>query len=235
VEEISWVALGLLERAQGKVKFILPRITWQRIGWKVQARGRSLKAKAFLRTGSASIRAETRRMFQKRSSGENHVWNGPMGVFELEPFSHGTFAVLRAGRFSAFSIVGGGIQWRRSTGLESRTRSATSPQEEGPPLNSLRDGHCRNRSIEEGRMMERKPFIAGNWKMNKTVGEASDLVRALKAPCQGSRMWKLPLRRPIRPSTRFTRNWKDPPFDLRRRTFFGKKKVPTRVRSPHSC
>jgi triosephosphate isomerase len=29
--------------------------------------------------------------------------------------------------------------------------------------------------------MERLPFIAGNWKMNKTVGEALDLVRQLKA------------------------------------------------------
>ncbi|MFB3883718.1 MAG: triose-phosphate isomerase [Thermodesulfobacteriota bacterium] len=28
--------------------------------------------------------------------------------------------------------------------------------------------------------MERLPFIAGNWKMNKTVGEALDLVRQLK-------------------------------------------------------
>jgi triosephosphate isomerase len=30
-------------------------------------------------------------------------------------------------------------------------------------------------------MMKRLPFIAGNWKMNKTVGEALDLVRQLKA------------------------------------------------------
>jgi triosephosphate isomerase len=30
-------------------------------------------------------------------------------------------------------------------------------------------------------MMGRLPFIAGNWKMNKTVGEALDLVRQLKA------------------------------------------------------
>jgi len=29
--------------------------------------------------------------------------------------------------------------------------------------------------------MDRLPFIAGNWKMNKTVGEALDLVRKLKA------------------------------------------------------
>ncbi len=33
--------------------------------------------------------------------------------------------------------------------------------------------------------MERLPFIAGNWKMNKTVGEAVDLVRELKTALAG--------------------------------------------------
>jgi triosephosphate isomerase len=33
--------------------------------------------------------------------------------------------------------------------------------------------------------MGRLPFIAGNWKMNKTVGEALDLVRQLKASISG--------------------------------------------------
>jgi triosephosphate isomerase len=33
--------------------------------------------------------------------------------------------------------------------------------------------------------MERLPFIAGNWKMNKTVGEALDLVRELQAAISG--------------------------------------------------
>ena len=37
------------------------------------------------------------------------VWNGPMGVFEFEAFSHGTEAVARAiADSSAFSIAGGG-------------------------------------------------------------------------------------------------------------------------------
>jgi phosphoglycerate kinase len=37
------------------------------------------------------------------------VWNGPMGVFEMEPFSRGTFAIAKAvADSSAFSIVGGG-------------------------------------------------------------------------------------------------------------------------------
>lgn len=34
--------------------------------------------------------------------------------------------------------------------------------------------------------MRRIPFIAGNWKMNKTVGEALDLVRALKSAISGA-------------------------------------------------
>jgi triosephosphate isomerase len=34
--------------------------------------------------------------------------------------------------------------------------------------------------------MGRLPFIAGNWKMNKTVGEAIDLVRQLKASISGT-------------------------------------------------
>lgn len=37
------------------------------------------------------------------------VWNGPMGVFELEPFAKGTFELARAiGESQAVSIVGGG-------------------------------------------------------------------------------------------------------------------------------
>jgi phosphoglycerate kinase len=37
------------------------------------------------------------------------VWNGPVGVFEFEAFSHGTEAVARAvARSAAFSIAGGG-------------------------------------------------------------------------------------------------------------------------------
>jgi triosephosphate isomerase (TIM) len=34
-------------------------------------------------------------------------------------------------------------------------------------------------------MMERLPFMAGNWKMNKTVGEAIDIVRELKTGISG--------------------------------------------------
>jgi phosphoglycerate kinase len=38
------------------------------------------------------------------------VWNGPMGVFEMQTFAHGTTAIaeLVAGNRDAVSIVGGG-------------------------------------------------------------------------------------------------------------------------------
>ncbi|CAM4515228.1 phosphoglycerate kinase [Paenibacillus endophyticus] len=37
------------------------------------------------------------------------VWNGPMGVFEIEPFSHGTLAVANAcAETSGYTVIGGG-------------------------------------------------------------------------------------------------------------------------------
>lgn len=37
------------------------------------------------------------------------VWNGPMGVFEIEPFSHGTIAVANAcAETTGYSVIGGG-------------------------------------------------------------------------------------------------------------------------------
>jgi phosphoglycerate kinase len=37
------------------------------------------------------------------------VWNGPMGVFEIEPFSHGTRAVAQAcATTNAYTVIGGG-------------------------------------------------------------------------------------------------------------------------------
>jgi phosphoglycerate kinase len=37
------------------------------------------------------------------------IWNGPMGVFEMEPFAQGTFAIAKAlAKADAMSVIGGG-------------------------------------------------------------------------------------------------------------------------------
>jgi phosphoglycerate kinase len=53
---------------------------------------------------------------------ETVFWNGPMGVFEWEPFRAGTEAIARAmADTSAFTAVGGGdsVAALRQLGLES--------------------------------------------------------------------------------------------------------------------
>jgi phosphoglycerate kinase len=53
--------------------------------------------------------ATTELYASRLASAETIFWNGPMGVFELEPFALGTLAVARAvAGSSAVSVVGGG-------------------------------------------------------------------------------------------------------------------------------
>ncbi len=56
------------------------------------------------------IGPETRKLFaQKIAEARTIFWNGPMGIFEMEPFAEGTRAVARAlSEAECFSVVGGG-------------------------------------------------------------------------------------------------------------------------------
>ena len=53
--------------------------------------------------------ATIRRFGDKIAHARTVFWNGPLGVFEIEPFSHGTTAIAgEIARSGAFSVVGGG-------------------------------------------------------------------------------------------------------------------------------
>lgn len=61
-------------------------------------------------TMALDIGPQTARQYgDKLKSAATVVWNGPMGVFEMEPFAGGTMAVARAlADSSAVSVIGGG-------------------------------------------------------------------------------------------------------------------------------
>jgi phosphoglycerate kinase len=58
----------------------------------------------------ADIGPETTDLFKKAvSDAATLIWNGPMGAFEMEPFSKGTMELAHAvGSSPALSIIGGG-------------------------------------------------------------------------------------------------------------------------------
>ena len=104
-------SLSLLEKGRGKVKFLLPsdHIAAERMD--AQAKRQIVKSEKIppdwicLDIGPETVKAFS----EEIASAKTIVWNGPMGVFEMEPFSRGTFAIAQAvAKSSAFSIVGGG-------------------------------------------------------------------------------------------------------------------------------
>jgi len=105
------LASETLKRAKGHVKFLLPsdHVAAERMD--VQANKKIVK-NGEIPSGwvCLDIGPETSKIFSGEIKGaKTIVWNGPMGVFEMEPFSQGTLAVAGAvASSSAFSVVGGG-------------------------------------------------------------------------------------------------------------------------------
>ena len=110
-EDQIGLSLSLLERARGKITFLLPsdHVAAERMD--IQAKREVVKNdKIPSEWVCLDIGPETVKTFSREiQSAKTIVWNGPMGVFEFEPFGQGTFAIAKAiAHSSAFSIVGGG-------------------------------------------------------------------------------------------------------------------------------
>jgi len=105
------LSLNLLRKAKGRIKFLLPsdNIAAERADLEAK---REIVKNDRIPSGWAclDIGPETVKAFSEEiKSAKTIIWNGPMGVFEMEPFSQGTFAIAKAiANSSAFSIVGGG-------------------------------------------------------------------------------------------------------------------------------
>ena len=112
------------------------------------------------------------------------VWNGPMGVFELDAFCKGTEAVAKAvAKSRATSIVGGGdsVAAIEKLGLAKR-------------ITHISTGGGASLEYLEGKVLPgvaalddlRRKMIAGNWKMHKTVSEAVELAEDIVMETNGT-------------------------------------------------
>lgn len=112
------------------------------------------------------------------------VWNGPMGVFEMDAFCKGTEAVAKAvAKSRATSIVGGGdsVAAIEKLGLAKR-------------ITQISTGGGASLEYLEGKVLPgvaalddlRRKMIAGNWKMHKTVSEAVELAENIVMETNGT-------------------------------------------------
>ena len=112
------------------------------------------------------------------------VWNGPMGVFEMDAFCKGTEAVAKAvAKSRATSIVGGGdsVAAIEKLGLAKR-------------ITHISTGGGASLEYLEGKVLPgvaalddlRRKMIAGNWKMHKTVIEAVELAEDIVMETNGT-------------------------------------------------
>lgn len=112
------------------------------------------------------------------------VWNGPMGVFEMDAFCKGTEAVAKAvAKSRATSIVGGGdsVAAIEKLGLAKR-------------ITHISTGGGASLKYLEGKVLPgvaalddlRRKMIAGNWKMHKTVSEAVELAEDIVMETNGT-------------------------------------------------
>lgn len=112
------------------------------------------------------------------------VWNGPMGVFEMDAFCKGTEAVAKAvAKTRATSIVGGGdsVAAIEKLGLAKR-------------ITHISTGGGASLEYLEGKVLPgvaalddlRRKMIAGNWKMHKTVSEAVELAEDIVMETNGT-------------------------------------------------
>lgn len=126
------------------------------------------------------IGPQTRKLFADQISlSKTVVWNGPMGVFEMSNYEAGTRAVAEAmAKCPGKTIIGGGDSAAAVNQFGLSDRMLLVSTGGGASLEFLEGKELPGVACLEDK--ERIPFIAGNWKMYKTVKEAERFVEEFK-------------------------------------------------------
>ena len=145
-------------------------------------------------------RAEDPRRSTASTSGRAHtvLWNGPMGLFEVtKPSPQGRSAVAEAiaGHPATRPPWSAAATARRrcsefGPGDEDDARLHRRRRLARVPRGAASCPASRRSSPERGGVMtsqRRRPLVAGNWKMHKTVAEALALVRELRGAAVDAR------------------------------------------------
>lgn len=181
------LAKELLAKAKkNKVNMLLPTDLVMAAAFAPDAEHVTEKVKNLNQTYMAlDIGAETSKAYAEAlADAKMIVWNGPMGVFEMDAFCKGTEAVAKAvAKSRATSIVGGGdsVAAIEKLGLAKR-------------ITHISTGGGASLEYLEGKVLPgvaalddlRRKMIAGNWKMHKTVSEAVELAEDIVMETNGT-------------------------------------------------
>lgn len=181
------LAKELLAKAKkNKVNMLLPTDLVMAVAFAPDAEHVTEKVKNLNQAYMAlDIGAETSKAYAEAlDDAKMIVWNGPMGVFEMDAFCKGTEAVAKAvAKSRATSIVGGGdsVAAIEKLGLAKR-------------ITHISTGGGASLEYLEGKVLPgvaalddlRRKMIAGNWKMHKTVSEAVELAEDIVMETNGT-------------------------------------------------
>ncbi len=131
------------------------------------------------------IGPESVKLFEEKLKGaKTVVWNGPMGVFEIDDFAKGTEEVAKMvatlTKKGAITVIGGGdsaaainkFGLAREVSHVSTGGGASLEFLEGKDLPGIA-------SILDKKKLSRRLILAGNWKMHKTIREAKEFASML--------------------------------------------------------